>query len=64
MEVICYRDMTFCPYYEGCKNAHDCNRALTPEVREAARKWWGSDEAPIAVFTDKPNCWESNHAET
>lgn len=44
--MMCFRDRTYCnsPY---CTN--ECGRQLTDEVREAARKWWGSDDAPIAV---------------
>ena len=26
------------------------------ECRDAARKWWGADGAPIAVFVEKPDC--------
>lgn len=44
--MICYRDMTFCGT-PGCK----CARALTPEVKAAADKWWGQGpgEAPICI---------------
>jgi len=44
--MLCYKDMTFC----GSKvHKPDCKRALTPEIIKAAEKWWGSDDAPIAV---------------
>lgn len=33
--MICYLDTTFC-ISPGCK----CERALTPEIREAAERWW------------------------
>ena len=55
--MICYRDMTFCTYYEDCENAKDCHRPLTPEVYEAAVRWWGGVDAPISQFSDKPGCW-------
>jgi hypothetical protein len=32
--------------------------ALTPEVVEDAKKWWGGDDVPISVFTAKPECYE------
>jgi hypothetical protein len=50
--MICYKDRTFCGS-ENCKNK--CGRQLTEEVKEGARKWWGSDNAPIAIsdFCDK-----------
>lgn len=44
--MICYRDMTFC-VSPKCKNK--CGRKLTAKIRKDARKWWGSDNAPIAV---------------
>lgn len=44
--MICYRDETFC-VSPKCKNK--CGRKLTPEIIEAARRWWGGDDAPIAV---------------
>ncbi len=54
--MICFRDMTFCPFYDDCALASQCHRPLTPEVVAAAHKWWGSDKAPIAQFVDKPKC--------
>ena len=58
--MICYKDMTFCAFYEYCKNGKACKRALTPEVREAAQRWWGNEkeEAPICIYTDQPHCYE------
>ena len=59
--ALCYKDKSFCPFYTDCAWAQPgspdpCDRALTPEVREAARKWWGEDGAPIAEWSEKPNC--------
>ena len=56
--MMCYRDMTFCPYWQGCAKAKDCHRPLTDEVQAAAEKWWGGDDPPIAVFAQKPECYE------
>jgi len=44
-----YRDMTFCRG-DGCQNFSTCFRALTPEVEQKAKEWWGSDDAPISQF--------------
>ena len=56
--MICYRDMTFCPFYKECGDV--CNRALTPEVEKGAELWWKSfksdDPAPICQFAEKPDC--------
>lgn len=44
--MMCYKDRTFC-VSPSCTN--ECGRKLTPEIREAAQKWWGMEgEAPIA----------------
>jgi hypothetical protein len=58
--MIHYRDKTFCPFYETCDKQNDCSRPLTPQVKAAAVKWWGGDAAPVAVFTDKPQCHTDN----
>jgi len=52
--MICYKDMTFC--VAKCDNK-DCSGMLTDEVRANAAKWWGSDEAPIAVSDFTYNCF-------
>lgn len=43
--MICYRDTTFCANEHCTCPPH---RRLTDEVRAAARRWWGGDNAPIA----------------
>jgi hypothetical protein len=43
---MCYKDMTFCAS-PNCQNK--CGRKLTKEVQEGAKRWWGSDDAPIAI---------------
>lgn len=58
--MICYKDKTFCPFYETCDKRNDCSRPLTPQVKAAAANWWGSDDAPIAVFVEKPQCHSDN----
>jgi len=58
--MICYKDMTFCTQ-STCKHFYTgCGRALTNEVRAAADQWWGKgkDSAPIAQWTDVPDCYE------
>lgn len=30
--MMCYLDMTFCPFWSECKHGDDCYRALTEEV--------------------------------
>jgi hypothetical protein len=58
--MLHYKDKTFCPFYETCDKRNECGRALTPAVKAAAANWWGSDDAPIAMFVDKPTCHTDN----
>lgn len=55
--MMCYRDMTFCKHYEGCRDGLACHRALTPAVQAGANAWWGEPGAPIATFIEQPNCF-------
>lgn len=56
--AVSYKDMTFCQESSCAKFGKDCSRSFTPEVEDAAKRWWGSDEAPISVFTGRPDCYE------
>lgn len=56
--MLCYLDRLFCTAYpKTCSNA-GCERALTDEVREGARRWWGdqTDGPPIATSDLSLNC--------
>lgn len=48
LDMVCYKDMTFCPHHESCEDGEDCERALTDQVKKDAEKWWGRPGAPIA----------------
>ena len=52
--MICYRDMTYYPYYTDCAQGDSCHRALTQEVMDAAEKM----ELPICQFAERPKCFE------
>jgi len=56
--MICYKDMTFCPFWDDCKQGEKCDRALTDEVCADAMAWWQGQDPPICQYTDKPECWE------
>ena len=56
--MMCYRDMTFCTFWEECKKGKECARALTPKVEEAAKRWWKGDDPPFCCFVDNPECFE------
>lgn len=51
--MMCFRDRTFCG--AQCFNA-ECDRRLTPEVTEAAERWWGKPGAPIAMADLSARC--------
>jgi hypothetical protein len=51
--AICYKDMTFCN--AECDNK-ECHLMYTEEVQKSAAKWWGSDDAPIAISDFSKGC--------
>ena len=54
--MMCYRDMTFCSFLECTRIS--CVRRLTDDVKVRAKSWWnGKEGAPIAQYTDKPDCF-------
>ena len=54
--MICFRDKTFCPYYEECVKGENCPDALTEKVKEDAERWMKN--APIMQFAGKPECFK------
>ena len=42
-----FLDRCYCATVD-CANT-DCNRNVTKEVMDAARKWWGADNPPICM---------------
>ena len=57
--MMCYRDMTFCPYYKICSK-ENCGRALTSKVNEAAKRLGLS----ICQFAEKPDCFDRRKNES
>ncbi len=57
--MLCYRDMTFCGYYEDCRKGKTCHRALTIAVRNAAQ----SNHLPICQFGEHPDCYKEKEAD-
>ena len=57
--MICYRDMTFCPFWRECRDGFDCHRALLP--RDEAR----AEEKGLAIsaYADRPDCWRERDDE-
>jgi hypothetical protein len=51
--MLCFRDMTFCG--SDCTNIQ-CHRFFGAPEREAAARWWGSPDAPVAFSDFSPSC--------
>lgn len=56
--MLCYKDKTFCPF-TACREFATCDRAYTDAVREDAVRWWGSGDAPIALWSSEPRCYDA-----
>jgi hypothetical protein len=55
IEMICYKDMTFC--IADCANKK-CHIKYTDQVVKDAAKWWGNGNAPIAIADRSKGCSE------
>lgn len=51
--MICYKDTTFC--CSDCTNTK-CPRHYSEKVVEQAVKWWGDENAPIALTDFSKDC--------
>ena len=57
--MICYRDKTWCSFYNECTHGKECRRALTDKVKEDASKCWDGKGLPIMEFSSKPECFKN-----
>ena len=55
-----FRDMTFCRG-DGCAKSSTCFRTFNEKQAEAAKRWWGNDNAPVMFFTNPKelDCYEA-----
>ena len=56
--MIHYKDMTFCKDQTCARFGVDCHRAFTDDHAQAAKRLWGSDDAPVAFFGERVDCYE------
>jgi len=62
IELMNYKDKTFCTFWKDCKSGKSCPRALTDEIKQGAKRWMSSvKEPPICVYADKPDCFVDKH---
>jgi hypothetical protein len=52
--MLCYRDRTYCPFYNSCAKGPTCNRALTEEIEYKAQ----AAGLRVCRFIDHPECFE------
>ena len=52
--MLCYKDKTFCTYYETCAASEECTRKATPELLDEALAFG----LPVAVYGEKPSCFQ------
>lgn len=55
--MMCYKDRTFCEFYENCKYADECGYKLTPEVILKAEQLG----LYISRYVEKPSCYEEQN---
>jgi len=53
--MICYRDMTFCTFWEKCYHGKTCPRSLTKETLLEAETFG----LGVCMFQDRPGCFET-----
>jgi hypothetical protein len=58
-----FRDMTFCESRDCARWGKDCLRGYTQEVHQAAIRWWGDENYPIALMIGRPYCYEGESIE-
>jgi hypothetical protein len=56
--MIHFRDKTLCEF-KKCAKFETCPRALTDDLIEQGRKWWGSDDFPVSIYISEPECYEN-----
>lgn len=66
--MICFHDVTFCPFHKECAKGASCKYALTDTVLEEADAWFASwsknpdleEQAPIMQYSGTPVCFMPN----
>ncbi len=60
--MICFKDKSFCDK-KDCKHFNSCQDAANEITFYKAKKWWGSDEAPVCINSGDWGCFENAQAE-
>jgi hypothetical protein len=57
--MITYKDMTFCPFWEECRDGPECPRALTKDIYQRAE----AIGLPVSRFVTEPECFREERRE-
>ena len=52
--MMCYKDKTFCPFYEDCGKGKNCKDAMTEKIINDAETFG----LPISRWLDPPKCYK------
>jgi hypothetical protein len=55
--MLCYRDMTFCPFWSDCEKGMDCSRAMDDRAVAAAN----ANGLLVSQFSEKPECYKERN---
>ena len=58
--MLCFRDKTFCGYWNDCEHGESCGSALTPGVVADAER----SGLPISQFGGHPTCFDERHVKS
>ena len=53
--MICFKDRSFCAESAQCGNT-ECPSRWNEDLAYSAKRWWGSDNAPVAFQSMKERC--------
>ena len=54
----CFKDHVWCPFWATCTDGPTCEVALTEDILNQAEVWWGSKNAPVSQYLEKPGCFK------
>lgn len=57
--MMCYKDKTYCPFWDSCLAGQECPDALTPDVELAANEFG----LPISIEMEPPECYQKETKE-
>jgi len=53
--MMCYKDMTFCTFYDECEAGEECKHGLTETIKLDAQR----AGLLISAYVDRPDCFKA-----